>query len=316
MTEMIDIAFDIESLEDKGTGGVSKFKTEKIKEGVSYFRILPPYGLNHGRTLSHKYMVHWGFIGTNGKERSYTCSRPTEGFCPVCQKVWDSDEEKKRAEQAGDESRVKELESFIMQFRARKFFIYNAVALSGQIVKLELPSTAHEALGKKITELVKPTAPGAKGFDPTNIDTGVWFEFKREGKGLMTRYSVDLRRIWVDVNGEQLSKIDRSPLSSVGIPEDVIQQIKDQVTAAKLGNLADGPMADVHAIHEPMSSQDLRGLMNGITPIQKTVSAPVNVAPAVNFAGGTNSIPRAAMTKEEVHTEVERLKRLQSLAEV
>jgi hypothetical protein len=287
--QLPNLSFNLDSVENEGSGGARK--REKIKEGISCYRILPPYGTNANGSLSHRYTVHWGFMGANGKERSVTCSYSSEGYCPVCQRVRDAEDELKRAEANGNEPKKKELTEYIQRFRAKKFWLYNAVTSDGRIVMLELGKTAHDALSKKISEAVRRKV-GA--FDPTSPETGVWFEFTRTGKGLNTEYNVDYKKTPVDLgDGNFADKPDRTPLA----PE-----LVEQVKAALAGS--GGGMHDIHTAHETMTSQALRDLMNGgVVPNRKplTVGGSQAQSPAAPAADPTN-----------VQAEIDRLKALQS----
>lgn len=296
MSEQLpNISFNLDALENEGAGGGVR-KREKVKDGISAYRILPPYGTNHNGSLSRKYTVHWGFMGQNGKERSVACSYPTEGYCPVCAKLRECDDEKKRAEANGNEKLVKELDEYIQKFRAKKFWLYNAVTSDGRIVMLEVGKTAHDAITKKITEAVRRKV-GA--FDPTSPDTGVWFEFTRTGKGLNTEYAVDFKKTSVTLDdGSVADKPDRTPLS----PE-LIEQIKASLKAGS------GALHDIHAAHDAMTSVELRSLMGGgVVQNKKAQVAPGPEAKAPAQPAATASV---IGTGANVQNEIDRLKSLQ-----
>lgn len=293
MTDQLpNLSFNLETVENEGAGAR---KREKVKEGISCYRILPPYGTSANGSLSHRYTVHWGFMGANGKERSVTCSYPTEGYCPVCQRVREAEDELKRAQANNNEVKAKELEKYISTFRAKKFWLYNAVTADGRIVMLELGKTAHDALNKKISEAVRRKV-GA--FDPTSPETGVWFEFSRTGKGLNTEYSVDYKKIAVDLGGGNFAdKPDRTPLDSA-----LVEQIK----AALAGT--GGGMHDIHVAHETSTSQSLRELMNG--GVVPNTRKPLTVGG--NQAQAPASNPAPAADPSNVQAEIDRLKSLQA----
>jgi hypothetical protein len=287
----LHLSFNIDTVEN---GGESK-KREKPKEGISSYRILPPFGTNHGGSLSHKYSVHWGFIGESGKERSVGCSYPTEGYCPVCTRVREADEELKRAQANKNEKLATELTEYISKFRLKKFWLYNAVTADGRIVMLELGKMAHDDLSKRISEAVRRKT-GA--YDPTSPETGVWFEFTRTGKGFNTEYKVDFKKIAMTLDdGTVVDKPDRTPLAS-----ELIASIKEGL-AGKVGVLH-----DIHVAHEPTSSSDLRGLMSGGVVKSKRTNQPVS-APAAE----TQSAPSAGpVDMSKAQAEIERLKLLKT----
>lgn len=287
MSEQLpNLSFSLETVENDG----ATRKREKPKDGISCYRILPPYGTNANGSLSHRYTVHWGFMGANGKERSVTCSYPTEGYCPVCTKVREAEEELKRAQANNNEAKAKELEKYISSFRAKKFWLYNAVTSDGRIIMLELGKTAHDDLSKRISEAVRRPV-GA--YDPTSPETGVWFQITRTGKGFNTEYKVAFKTIAMTLDdGTVVDKPDRTPLDA-----DLIAQIK-----GALGGKT-GIMHDIHTAHDPMTSAQLRDLMNGgVVPNRKplqTVGA--QAAPAAPAADASN-----------VQAEIARLKQLQA----
>jgi hypothetical protein len=279
----LNIGFNLDSVENEGTGAGVR-KRERIKDGISSYRILPPFGTNNGGALSHKYFVHWGFIGSNGKERSVSCSYLTEGYCPVCQRVFEAQKELDRAKQSGNSELEKELNDYISKFRVKKFWLYNAVTADGRVVMLELGKTAHDALSKKISEAVRRKV-GA--FDPTAVKGGAWFEFTRTGKGLNTEYAVDFKKVSVTLDdGSIADKMDRSDLQA-----ELVQQLSDG-----LAGKAQGVLHDIHTAHEPMTSGELRTLMSGGTVPNKRqqslgapMSAPSDAAAAPAAASGSQA---------------------------
>jgi hypothetical protein len=296
MTDQLpNLSFNLDTVENEGAG---TRKREKIKEGISCYRILPPYGTNANGSLSHRYTVHWGFMGANGKERSVACSYQTEGYCPVCQRVREAEDEMKRAEANNNEAKKKELEKYISNFRAKKFWLYNAVTSDGRIVMLELGKTAHDALSKKISEAVRRKV-GA--FDPTSPETGVWFEFSRSGKGLNTEYAVDYKKIAVDLgDGNVADKPDRTPLS----PE-LVEQIKAALAGTAVG------MHDIHTAHESTTSTELRALMNGGV-VQNRKPLSVGGTQPHASAPATPAAQAPAADASNVQAEINRLKSLQA----
>ncbi len=295
MADQLNISFNIDSVENESLGTKRR---ERIKDGISCYRILPPFGTNHGGNLSHKYTVHWGFMGANGKERSITCSYPTEGYCPVCQAVREAEEELKRAQVNGDKEKAEEIEKYISTFRAKKFWLYNAVTADGRVIILELGWTAHDSLSKKISEAVRRKV-GA--FDPASPDSGVWFQFNRSGKGFNTEYSVDYKKISVDLgDGSIAEKPDRTPLD-----QDLISQIKESLASQE------GLLQDIHRAHEPTTSKQLRDLMRGGV-IQTKSSSSVSSAVSGHDTKSEAPASKAPLANPtSVQDEINRLKALQ-----
>jgi hypothetical protein len=260
----LNLSFNIDGIENSSGNFVRR--RERIKDGVSCYRILPPFGTNHGGSLFHKYTMHWGFIGNNGKERSVGCSYPHEGFCPVCAQVRQAEDELKRAEANGNDSSAKELKEYISKFRARRFWLYNAVTSDGRVVMLELGKTAHDALAKKILEACRRKV-GA--FDPVSLESGVWFEFTRTGKMFDTEYSVDFKKTSVTLeDGSVADKPDRSPL-----PPELLAQIREELKNSgevQYGSL----MQDIHTAHDPVTAIELKKMLNGGESAEQPAKAP------------------------------------------
>lgn len=300
MTEQLSLSFNLDSVENEGSGAVRK--REKPRDGISCYRILSPFGTNHNGVPFHRYTVHWGFIGFNGKERSVACSYPTEGYCPVCARVRETEDELKRAEGNGDHAKAEELKEYISDFKPRKFWLYNALTSDGRVIMLEIGKMAHDGLLKKISEAARRKI-GA--FDALSLDTGVWFEITRTGKGLMTEYSVDYKKISVTLDdGTVADKPDRTPIAA-----DLLAQIKQAVASGETGLLH-----DIHTQHDPMSSAQLKDLMNGgVVPTRR---AQMSIGMAVS-AGATSSpaAPVVGASMSNIQAEVERLKALQGGAQ-
>lgn len=225
------------------------------KDGVKYYRILPPFGANHQRQLYHKYQIHWGFLDENGNKKPVSCSYPTEGFCPVCNLVKDTEEQiKRKKEQGASEDECKTLTEIARERKSQKFYVYNAVSYDEKkVVILQLPWTASEELKRKMMVAVQE-----KGFDPTSLTSGVWFRFERTGTGLKTKYHVDFKKETVMVDGEELEKNDRS-----AFPESLLETLNKQYA----GELEDGPLVDIHDLYETRTAQELGMYLNG-TPVK------------------------------------------------
>jgi transcription elongation factor Elf1 len=254
------------------------------KDSVKFFRILPPYGANHQRQLFHKYQIHWGFLDENGNKKPVACSYPTEGFCPVCNSVKEIEEQVKRKKESGaSDEECSTLNEMMRERRSQKFYVYNAVSYDEKkVVILQLPYTASEELKRKMMISVQE-----KGFDPTSVQSGVWFRFERTGAGLKTKYHVDFKKMSVMVDGEELEKNDRSPL-----PEALLGTIVKQYA----GEIEDGPLVDIHDIYETRTAQELGQYMNG-SPVKSNrvdASAPVATTGQTTFTPAMSAPPPTA----------------------
>jgi hypothetical protein len=316
-----ELLFDVGTLVSK-----SKLPFERVK-GPSFFRILPPFGANSGRSLFHFYAVHWGFTNSNGKESPVACSYYTaEKFCPVCTLVMDTEQERNRALENKDKETADKLEPVIQKFRVQKFYVYNAFsAEKNQVVVLQLKPTAHSALLELINKAVNE-----KKFDPTHPLTGAWFKFDFDKtKPSMLMYSVAFKEASRIIDGQEFYTTDRSPLEKA-LSEEILTQVKT-------GN--SGPLFDIHALYEPKTAADLQSYLSGAAVEYKnnnndsrtkasatTAQNTTNTAPVAETAAYVpNNNTQAATTTTGVNslvnrgnvdaqTEIERLRKMQQKA--
>jgi hypothetical protein len=175
----------------------------------------------------------------------------------------------------GAADKLKELEQYVGDFGVKRAYLYNAVAAGGNVVILNMPKTAHDILKSKIYEAVT-----AKKFDPVNPSTGVWFEFNKTGVMFQTKYAVDFKKISVDLNGELLEKLDRSPL-----PEDLVKAVAQQVATG-----GSGPLHDIHKIYDPMTAVELSAVMNGGPIPNKRQENPTSPAAAATTTPSSTTV--------------------------
>lgn len=294
--QMPTLSFDLGSLDDKAQqGSENNIVKERIK-GVQSYAILPPYGKDNGGSLFHKYVIHWGLVGENGKPKPVSCSYPEEKHCPICKRVFEAEDKIKRLKDTGgSKEEIESLTKFVIDFKRKNQFLYNAVTVDGRVVILELGVTAHDELRKKIAETVN-----TKGIDPCNIAAPVWYQFSRDGKGLDTTYKVDYKRLSVMVDGESLEKIDRTPIA----PE-LQARIKAQLEGKA------GPMYDIHSLYEKRTAEELQGYLNGKpVPQKKKEAAPAAAAEAPKTEAKADDIPH--FSSPNVSAEMEKLRQLEA----
>lgn len=204
-----EVGFDINAMMNKGKN-YPKTKIEYLKEGTAAYRVLPPISQTNKR-LEHLFYLHWvAYMDENGQERNtkVLCTKGTEGFCPICQAHDEVDEQIKHAEANGvPADRIKLLKDKEAKLRVSPSVYLTAVNSSQEIVVLQLSKTVFGLLEKKIMEAVQQ-----RQFDPTAANGGVWFQFKKQGKG-RDSVTVEFVQKSVQVDGEVLYKLDRTPLS-------------------------------------------------------------------------------------------------------
>lgn len=208
----------------------------KVKDGSNIYRILPPFGdvEVHNNYPYRKWNVVWLTDPASGKRRPFA-SPFTDGAdkCPIHEfqlALKTFIDKKRQALQANGipEDKIREhlggLYEAQWNIRLQKLYAYNASDKSGNVGLLELKSTAHKKLKKRMNEYISKYAQ-----DPTSLnsdvkdDAGVWFNFKREGSGKETTYDVEFNESsYRDESGEIITKIDRSPL-----PQNVVDNFNE-----------------------------------------------------------------------------------------
>ena len=203
-----------------------EWKRHSVKDGSNIYRILPPHGdvEVHNNYPYKKWSIAWLVDPRTGKRRPWA-SPLTDGEenCPV-KEYQDAlkafiDKKKATLEAGGaSKSTVKEelkgLYEIQWQIKIQHLYAYNACDKSGNVGLLEIKSTAQKALKKKMSEYIN-----LYGQDPTSLnaegdDSGVWFNFSKEGIGKDTTYSVDFsKERFKDDKGRLVSVEDRSALA-------------------------------------------------------------------------------------------------------
>ena len=255
--EGLKLSFNLEALEQSRT---SDFDT--IKDGTSYYRILPPYGTNHNGFPWAYHALHFGLKDVNDSVVPVRCSYDKEKFCPICEKVWEVQEALEALGKTASDAEKEPYQQYINTFKADRAFYVNAVNQEGLVKKLKLKSSyitgKRGQSGKtdgRLVQLIKE-AVNDKNFDPFSIDTGVWFKFTRTGKLFNTDYNVEFKRTSSKINGRIIEELDTTLLSEQ-FPE-LYAQLKAQLESG-----VEGPMFDIHTMYEVRSSTELRRYLDG-----------------------------------------------------
>lgn len=202
-----------------------EWKRHSVKDGSNVFRILPPFGdvEVHNNYPYRKWSIAWLVDPRTGKRRPFA-SPLTDGEenCPVkeYQDALKAFVEKKKATletQGLSKSQVKaELQGLYdvqWQIKVQHLYAYNACDKSGNVGLLEIKSTAQKALKKKMAEYISLYGQDPTSLGSANDDSGVWFNFTKEGTGKDTTYGVDFNKErFKDESGRLVSAEDRSPL--------------------------------------------------------------------------------------------------------
>ncbi|NJO52552.1 MAG: hypothetical protein HC840_27680 [Leptolyngbyaceae cyanobacterium RM2_2_4] len=253
---MASIKLNMDSLKPK-----REWKRHKVEDGTSIYRILPPFGEKSNGFPYRKWSVIWGLNDpTTGRMKPLASTSATEKKCPVYEYL---DLLKKKVENdknaliaqlksqgladAQIEKKVKdqfaEISKFMGQLRPKTVYAYNAADKAGVVGILELKATAHtkllELMSKYITDYNQD--PTSLGSDQN--DSGVWFKFSREGKGLSTKYDVEKNQEMQQINGQRAYLDDRSPLHA-----NIVNDYENQAY-------------DVHSIYTVKTYDELKDIL-------------------------------------------------------
>lgn len=162
----------------------------KIKDGDNVFRILPPLGelADQGR-WSVYYAIQWGFKDSKGNQRPFEdCrvinpkSKMVEVESPAYllrEKLQNEKDQLVEKFKAGDltkeqlQEQVKPVNEKIKRFNLDAKHYLNVVNLDGEIGILKINNTLMKALRAAMKEKIDT------GVDPTSVEHGVYFNFKR-----------------------------------------------------------------------------------------------------------------------------------------
>jgi hypothetical protein len=229
--------------------------TASVKDGESYFRILPPFGTNNRGALFAYQPVHW--VEIDGENDSFKfpvgCPYPVEKFCPDCEKAWAIADEMKALDK--DSKAFEEADALRFKYAADNAYYLNALNQDGQVKKLKLKPTyitgRRGQEGKKEGVLIKKIKEAVgMGVDPTSLTQGLWFKFSRSGKGFGTEYTVDFKQKSALVNGKIVQETTVSSIAD-DFPE-TYQAIVQQLQSG-----GEGPLFDIHALYDRVTSAEL-----------------------------------------------------------
>jgi hypothetical protein len=220
----------------------------KVTEGSHIFRILPPFGTDHRNVPSRQVQLHWGFYKKDGKTSPIPCSYPSEGYCPICEKVKEQEALAERLKAQGDEDGSKEILKAAGEIKVRRSYLLNAANKAGEVGILEITKTSIDQL----VELFKQYQ-NKYGKNPVSLAQGVWFVFSRTGKGFNTKYTVEFNKTILTLDdGDQVEKLDNTALS----PN----------IAENFEKLA----YDIHKMYTPVAASDLKKILDG-APIDDVI---------------------------------------------
>jgi hypothetical protein len=254
------------------TSGGSTFtshKTFDIKDGTQRYRLLPSMkSLIASGTWAVFQREHFGYRATDRKDptktkiRTFLCieksnpkTKMVEVSCPECREI----ENKKqlrddREKEIRDEckakgildsdkieaiatKRLQDIDEWLKAHNLSKNWYVNVMTEDGEFGVLRMRHTAKQALDVRIEECRN------RKMDPFAIGAGVFFEFKRSGKGRDTTYTVDVAMDMQEVNGQVAMMVKRGPLTEA------------------LGDKADAECPDLTSVGRKLSRDQIQLLV-------------------------------------------------------
>lgn len=197
----------------------------RVERGSNVYRILPPYGdvSVHNNFPYTKWSIAWLVDPRTGKRRPFASPLsdgepdcPVKEFQDAFRTFLDNKKSQLEASGASKEQVKEELEDLYQvqwQIKIQHLYAYNACDKSGNVGLLEIKSTAHKALKKKMAEYISLYTQDPTSLGSASDDSGVWFNFTKEGTGKDTVYGVDFNKDrFKDDQGRLVSAEDRSAL--------------------------------------------------------------------------------------------------------
>lgn len=225
--------------------GSSNFtKTIKLKEGqTTVVRILPPMKSLAETGEWAKYIgTHYGYKGVNPKDASKPQFRPFKCIqvmdfrtrmitqeCPECDLIDQRKEDLKAAKaqyevekRPADEIKelTKPLNDWLSEHNCDRKWHMNVKTQAGEFGVLQISHKTKKLLDAKIADILTTDQ-----IDALDLETGVWFAFKRTGKGIETQDTVDVEYESVrdSVSGRITRTIKLAPVSEA----EAMQALRD-----------------------------------------------------------------------------------------
>jgi len=237
------------------SGGGGKIMTIPYSQNGNntLIRVLPARSEANGIPFQ-EITLHYGFIGGDGKNRVYVCSKEKHGSCPICD----------RAEWLAANQKQKEAQNIGPQ----TFFLYNVVDGEGKVKVLRAKKSQHRE--------IRATMLREDG-DITDLNTGAILEVERVKTDPYCR-------VWVKAKGALLDSIkngleldDLTAVYLENTPEELEKVLNgEDVNAARLSNQ--------NATQPTNSSPLLAGMQvqnSNVASATPAASAPA-AAPAAN----------------------------------
>lgn len=214
-------------------GGRGGWKRFKLKEGDNNtYRIMPAMkSLAASGKWFQFFPIHYGYQGTSRTDPTKLVAQP---FLCIEERNWQTKmvtrecpecvlraEQEENLKQIAAQARVdgitgealktllEPINSWLKAHNLDKNYYMNAMNTANEFGVLQIRSKAKKALDREIKELAsKYSIP-----DCTDFETGVWFDFLREGQGLNTEYDCKIATEVVIENGRRAQIIKVAPLT-------------------------------------------------------------------------------------------------------
>jgi hypothetical protein len=184
--------------------------------------LLPPFGDEevHNNYPYRRWVIAWLVDPTTNKRLPFASPYSAgEDACPVheySKLIKDQIDALVAKEKTGgglseaEDQTLENLKKINWDIKNQQVYAYNAVTKDGKIGLLEVKSTAHKGIKKRMLEYITEVE-----MDPTSLsdeadDRGVWLKITKEGSGTGTTYEVNFNTI--RKKGSMDYSLDVSPL--------------------------------------------------------------------------------------------------------
>lgn len=233
-------------------GTFKKRNTWSLKESdtENVYRVFPAmHSLAEQEKWAQYIVVHWGFSGVDANDptktrmRPFNCTEITDRnrnkicHCPQCDYYAERKAEHDAAEaglvangatKAAIEEALGPLKGYLKAFSPDKKFYLAVMNQAGEFGHLKIGYKAKKLLDAKLKELL-----AQKKINGLALEEGVWFNFKRSGKGRETQDVVDVvtTEVTALVNGEEMSvdQIKKAPITE-DVANKALEAIEDLTT--------------------------------------------------------------------------------------
>lgn len=283
-------------------------------------RVLPPMkSLADVGKWAMYHSVHYGYRGVDRKDPSKSSARPfrcveQKNFktgmitqsCPECleiQRKKETLEERelslsKRTDMSAEEKDIilSPLKSFLKEHNVDRKWYLNVMVSDGSFAVLQI---SHRL--KKQLDLLVERVSNEEGVDPFDLNTGVWFNFRRTGKKLEAVDTVEPVYIKEEMNGRKVNVLKVSALTEAQI-QDALTKCPDltevtRVISLDQINLLVGSSGDPEEVDRILAMGSVRAMERSASARERS-AAPAVVKNTV-VATPTATVTATTSTAEE-----------------